>query len=58
MPQQGHVRRLALKVELENFWLASVLDVVECRGPAEGRKAILHRHTLPLVPLFRLSSSK
>ena len=52
MPQQGHVRRLALKRELENFWLASVLDVIECRGPAEGRKIILHRHTLPLVPHF------
>ena len=53
MPQQGHVRRLALKLETKNFWLASVLNVVKCRGPAEGRKAILHRHTLTLVPNFR-----
>ena len=42
LAKSRHVRGLALKrLVVEHLWLAPVLHIVECRGPAKGGDAIL-----------------
>ena len=43
LAESRHVRGLALKrLVVKHFWLAPVLHIVECRGPAKRGDAILH----------------